>query len=53
MPISCPNLAYWRGLYFYRMVGKAFESICLDFFGPVNPPFLMMIVPFNLVMMVT
>jgi len=35
------------------MVGKAFESICLDFFGPVNPPFLMMIVPFNLVMMVT
>jgi len=34
------------------MVGKAFESICLDFFGPVNPPF-MMIVPFNLVMMVT
>jgi len=50
MPTSCPNLAYRRGLYFYcstRMTGKAFESVCLDFFGPENPPFLMMIVPFN------
>ena len=32
---------------------KLLRAFVLIFFGPVNPPLLMMIVPFNLVMMVT